>query len=216
MSYSEIAVLVMEIIGTIAFAVSGAMLGIRKGMDLFGVCVLGVTTSVGGGMVRDVILGNVPSALLEPVYTVTAAGVSILVFLWYYIQLKKQIVQNSERFDCIMLLMDAIGLGIFTVVGITVGIRAGYEDKRFLLVFLGTLTGVGGGLLRDMMAQEPPYILNKHIYACASIVGAIAYIYLRIAAGEGVALASAPLIVFLIRILAAHYHWNLPKIRMSK
>ncbi len=217
MSYSEIAVFVMEIIGTIAFAVSGAMLGVRKGMDLFGVCILGVTTAVGGGMVRDVILGNVPSALLDPMYTVTAAGVSVLVFLWHYIRLKKQIVQSSENFDRIMLVMDAVGLGIFTVVGITAGIRAGYGDKGFLLVFLGTLTGVGGGLIRDMMAQEPPYILNRHIYACASIIGAVAYIHLHSAVpGEGIALIAAPLIVFLIRMLAAYYRWNLPRIRTSK
>ncbi len=213
MEYSQIVIFMMEIIGTIAFATSGAMLAIQRRMDLFGVIVLGVVTSVGGGMIRDGILGNVPSALLDPIYTAAAAATSFLLFVIIWI--RRNLLTSPYRlmYDRVMLLMDAIGLGIFTVVGITVGIHNGYQDETFLLVFLGTLTGVGGGLLRDMMAQVQPYILVKHIYACASIAGGVIYVYLYRYVGELPALVIAPLVVISIRILAAHYHWNLPKLQ---
>lgn len=202
----------MEIIGTIAFASSGAMLAIKKRMDIFGVCVLGVVTSVGGGMIRDMILCKVPSALLEPIYTLTAAVTSLFLFLILFI--KQDLIRGRGQYvyDHVLLWMDAIGLGIFTVVGVSAGYAGGYADKTFLLVFLGTITGVGGGVLRDIMAQDPPYILVKHVYACASILGAVVYITIYQRAGELPALVISPVIVVIIRLLAAHYRWNLPKV----
>ena len=204
MDYQQLITFIMEMIGTIAFAASGAMVAVDRAMDIFGVIVLGV---------RDVILGIVPPAMFQrPIYTIVATFTSCIVFLILY--LKKEFLQghNRETYDKIMLVMDSIGLGIFTVVGVNTGISHGYVDYMFLLVFLGTITGVGGGLLRDIMAGVPPYILVRHIYACASIVGAIVCVVLYRNFGAVVSMVGASAVVILVRYLAAHYRWNLPKL----
>ena len=202
MDYQQLITFIMEMIGTIAFAASGAMVAVDRAMDIFGVIVLGVTTAVGGGAIRDVILGIVPPAMFQnPIYTLAATITSCVVFLILY--LKKELLQghNRETYDKIMLVMDSIGLGIFTVVGVNTGIAQGYVDYMFLLVFLGTITGVGGGLLRDIMAGVPPYILVRHIYACASIVGAIVCVVLYRNFGAVTAMVGASAVVILIRYL---------------
>ncbi len=204
----------MELTGTVAFAASGAMVGIRRGMDIFGVCVLGVVTAVGGGMTRDVILGTVPGALLDPVYVMVAVCTALSVFFILYY--KKTFLQGKIGifYEKTMFVMDTAGLGIFTVIGVITGIRSGYLENTFLLTFLGTLTGVGGGLLRDMMAGVPPYIFVKHVYACASVAGAISCVWIYRAFGQIPAMIIASALVILIRTLAAHYRWNLPHIRL--
>ena len=199
MDYQQLITFIMEMIGTIAFAASGAMVAVDRAMDIFGVIVLGVTTAVGGGAVRDVILGIVPPAMFQrPIYTIVATFTSCIVFLILY--LKKEFLQghNRETYDKIML--------------VNTGISHGYVDYMFLLVFLGTITGVGGGLLRDIMAGVPPYILVRHIYACASIVGAIVCVVLYRNFGAVVSMVGASAVVILVRYLAAHYRWNLPKL----
>lgn len=211
MDIQTIIVFCMELIGTVAFAASGAMVGINRGMDIFGVCVLGVVTAVGGGMTRDMILGNVPGALIRPVYVLVAVFTSLAVFLVLYF--KKNVLQGKpgELYDRAMLVMDSVGLGIFTVVGVTTGISNGYLENTFLLTFLGTLTGVGGGLLRDMMAGMPPYIFVKHIYACASVAGALSCVWIYRGFGQIPAMVVSSALVVVIRFLAAHYRWNLPR-----
>lgn len=213
MDIQGLIVFCMELAGTIAFAASGAMVGINCGMDIFGVCVLGVVTAVGGGMTRDVILGNVPGALIRPVYVSVAIGTSLLVFLLLYF--RRNLLQGKVGmlYERAMLIMDAVGLGIFTVVGVTTGIREGYLENTFLLTFLGTLTGVGGGLLRDMMAGVPPYIFVKHIYACASVAGAVSCVWIYREFGQIPAMVVSSVLVVLIRFLAAHYRWNLPRVK---
>ena len=206
----------MELAGTIAFAASGAMVGIHCRMDIFGVCVLGVMTAVGGGMTRDVILGNVPGALVKPVYVLAAVITALFVFTVLYF--RKNVLQGRFGivYDRIMLVMDSLGLGIFTVMGVMTGINEGYGENAFLLTVLGTLTGVGGGLLRDMMAGQPPYIFVKHIYACASVVGAVSCVWIYRIFGQLPAMVISSLLVVVIRFLAAHYRWNLPRIRMER
>lgn len=204
----------MEMAGTVAFAASGAMVGVERNMDIFGVSVLGVVTAVGGGMIRDIVLGIIPpNVFTNPVYALVATITSCVVFLVFY--WKRQLLEGHMRltYDRVMLVMDSIGLGIFTVVGVNTGIRSGYMDNVFLLVFLGTITGVGGGLMRDMMAGVPPYIFVKHIYACASIVGAIVCVYTYRWFGVVFSLIFGSAAVILMRYLAAHYRWNLPKLK---
>lgn len=208
--------LFMEIAGTIAFAASGAMVAIHRHMDLFGVCVLGVITAVGGGMTRDVVLCRVPAALRDPVYVIVAAAASTAVFCIFYFRQELFKGKAGEWYERIMLIMDSIGLGIFTAFGVKTGIEAGYLDNTFLLAFLGTVTGVGGGLLRDMMAEVPPYIFVRHVYACASIVGAVVCIYVYRFFGELPAMLISAAVVMLIRYLAAHYRWNLPRIENAE
>ena len=204
---------IMEIIGTIAFAASGAMVGIRKRMDIFGVCVLGFVTAVGGGMVRDIILGITPPNVFRNTdYAFVAVITSLIVFGVVYI--KKDVLSGSLKnvYDRVMLIMDTIGLAIFTVVGVNIGIQQGFVEKIFLLTFVGTITGVGGGLMRDVMAGEPPYIFVKHIYASASVIGAIVCVYIYRSFGAVASMVVSSAVILFIRYLAAHYHWNLPHI----
>ena len=213
MDYQSIITFFMEMAGTVAFAASGAMVGVERNMDIFGVSVLGVVTAVGGGMIRDIVLGIIPpNVFTNPVYALVATITSCVVFLVFY--WKRQLLEGHMRltYDRVMLVMDSIGLGIFTVVGVNTGIRSGYMDNVFLLVFLGTITGVGGGLMRDMMAGVPPYIFVKHIYACASIVGAVVCVYMNRFVGNVEAMMVACFVIILIRYLAAHYRWNLPRL----
>lgn len=214
MDYQSLVTFAMEVVGTIAFAASGALVGVERGMDIFGVSVLGVVTAVGGGAVRDIVLGIVPPGMFrDPKYTLMATIASCIVFgIMYW---KQEIMEGERRifYDRVMLVMDTIGLGVFTVMGVDKGIQQGYMENTFFLVFLGTVTGVGGGLLRDMMAGVPPYIFVRHIYACASIVGAWACVAIYRMAGAVEAMVTGAAVVIVIRYLAAHYRWNLPKVR---
>lgn len=217
MDYQKTITFIMEMLGTVAFAASGAMVGVEKKMDIFGIGVLGVVTAVGGGMIRDIVLGVIPPSVFQhAVYALVATITSCAVFLVLY--WKKELLEGKFRmtYDRIMLVMDSVGLGIFTVVGVNTGIRNGYEEHTFLLVFLGTITGVGGGLLRDMMAGVPPYIFVRHIYACASIVGALACVFIYRSFGAVAAMVAGSGVVMLIRYLAARYHWNLPRLSLEK
>ena len=210
MNIQDSIIFLMEILGTIAFAASGAMVGIRKRMDIFGICVLGVVTAVGGGMTRDVILGKLPSALQKPVYVEVSVATALAIFILLYVKQDLLSGKMGTFYDKAMLIMDSVGLGIFTTLGVMTGIDIGYEWNSFLLVFIGMLTGVGGGLMRDMMAGEEPYIFVKHIYACASLVGALGCVWIYREWGRLPAVFIGAFIVMAIRFLAAHYRWNLP------
>ncbi len=210
MNIQDSIIFFMEILGTIAFAASGAMVGIRKRMDIFGICVLGVVTAVGGGMTRDVILGKLPSALQKPVYVEVSVVTALAIFILLYVKQDLLSGKMGTFYDKTMLIMDSVGLGIFTTLGVMTGIDNGYERNTFLLVFIGMLTGVGGGLMRDMMAGEEPYIFVKHIYACASLVGAMGGVWIYREWGRLPAVFIGAFIVMAIRFLAAHYRWNLP------
>lgn len=207
-------IFILEMIGTVAFASSGAMMAIEKKMDIFGVNVLGATTAVGGGIMRDVILGLAPpTAFSKPVYVLISVITSTLLFAVAYIRpdtMRSRI--KSEYYDRLMFWCDTAGLGIFTVVGIQTASGVMQENNSFFFVFIGVLTGVGGGVLRDIMAGETPYILVKHIYACAAIAGGIVCVVSRAALGgaAGIVLGLAATVV--LRVLAAHFRWNLMRV----
>ena len=202
----------IEMIGTIAFACSGAMVAFQKDLDLLGILVLGVTTACGGGMIRDLLIGSTPPTLfIHPVYVAVAAASTLILFLFVRFLHSSRNILQSALYDSALSLMDAVGLGAFTVVGINTAISAGFEEYRFFLVFLGVITGVGGGILRDIMANETPAILKKHIYACASLAGALLYTYTRGLSRE-LSMVCSALLVVIIRILARKYRWNLPHV----
>ena len=206
-------IFILEVVGTIAFALAGAMIAIEKNMDIFGVNVLGLTTAVGGGMIRDLILGiHPPNMFRNPVYAILAVCVSSLLFIMIYYFKRHMTYKFRIIYDKAILISDALGLGIFTVVGINTGMNEG-QNGTVLLIFIGVLTGVGGGMLRDMMAGMTPFIFVKHVYACASIAGAVTYIYLHRVVEEVPAMAIGASVVFVIRMFAAHYKWNLPRIK---
>ena len=156
----ESIVFVFEIIGTIAFAVSGAMTGLKKGMDVLGVATLGLVTAVGGGVIRDLVLGITPPATFrDPTYALVAVCAAIVVFFPFVQKLFNKI---HTLYDILMLIMDSLGLGIFTVIGIRTAYSQSENHNVFLLVFVGVITGVGGGILRDVLAGNTPYIFVKH------------------------------------------------------
>ena len=194
--------LILEIIGTVAFAISGAMVAVKKKMDILGVVILGVTTAIGGGIVRDILIGlTPPQSLREPLYAGVSVVVSLLVFLPF--------VRDRINVDNIVFVaIDALGLGTFTVVGIE---AASGLNNVFLQIFLGVLTGVGGGVLRDIFAAEKPVIFVKRFYAAASLIGAsvCAAIY---SFDKSVAMISGIVTILILRVCAAKFKWNLPKV----
>lgn len=203
--------LILELVGTVAFSVSGAMTGLRKNMDLFGVAILGLTTAVGGGMIRDLILGNTPPVMFrDPVYAMVALCTAVIVFLPAVQRLLDRI---HGLYDVLMLWMDSLGLGIFTVVGIQTAYTALEKPGVFLLLFVGVITGVGGGLLRDLFAGDTPYIFVKHFYACASLIGAAVCVVLWGLLGQTAAVVLGASAVVILRLLAVHFRWSLPRVK---
>lgn len=205
---SENLLLIFELIGTVAFAVSGAMVALSKKMDIFGVSVLGLVTAVGGGAIRDLVLGITPPKTFQnPIYATVAIITSLIIF----IPAVRRFLSGKEVYDKIMLLMDSVGLGIFTVVGIETAYLSNQSHSIFLLIFVGVVTGVGGGMIRDVLAQTTPAILVRHFYATASIIGAVICIILWNFFGQSAAIIGGAFSVVVLRLMAAHYHWSLPK-----
>lgn len=204
-------ILTIELVGVLSFAASGTMTGLRKNMDLFGVCILGLTTAVGGGVLRDVILGSTPPATFQnPIYATAAVLTSLVLFLP---RVRRLLNRSQHLYDATMLVMDTLGLGIFTVMGVQIAYTRVEEPTVFLLVFVGVVTGVGGGVLRDMMAGDTPYIFVKHVYASASLAGALVCVLFWLPGLEVYAMGAGAVTVIVIRLLSAYYHWNLPHAR---
>jgi uncharacterized membrane protein YeiH len=205
----ETLILILELAGTMAFSASGAMTGLKKNMDIFGVCILGLTTAVGGGIIRDLILGNTPPATFQdPIYAAVALVSAAVLFLP---QVRRVLMWDQALYDLVLLILDTAGLGIFTVMGIRIAWNCLAQPTMFLLVFVGVVTGVGGGVMRDVMAGDTPYIFVKHVYASASLAGAVLCAALWRPAGELPAMLAGMVLVMVIRGLSAHYRWNLPK-----
>ncbi len=205
-------IFIVNIIGTLAFAASGAMIGLNKNMDIFGVCILGLATATGGGVIRDLILGlTPPMAFRDPTYAVLALTTSAVFFSR---RVRRVLMHNQRRYDRLLFWMDTLGLGVFSVAGVELAFSRSGHPTFFLLVFIGTITGVGGGVLRDLLAQEVPYIFVKHIYACASLAGAMLCAGLWSYVDSMYAMLAGMTAVVVIRVLAAHFHWNLPRAKL--
>ena len=205
-------IFVLNMVGTLAFAASGAMIGLKKNMDIFGVCILGLTTATGGGVIRDLILGvTPPMAFQDPTAAIVALVTSAVFFSRH---VRQVLMHNQRRYDRLLFWMDTLGLGAFSVIGVELAFSQAERPTFFLLVFVGTLTGVGGGVLRDLLAQEVPYIFVKHVYACASLAGAAlcAGMWNHVSRVDAMSVGMAAVVI--IRALAAHYHWNLPKSKL--
>lgn len=200
---------IFEILGIIAFSLSGALVAIEKKMDIFGVAIIGLITATGGGVIRDLILGvNPPKAFQNPLDALVAIVTALIVFLPV---VRKIFIKEKKVYEFVTRMLDSLGLGLFTVIGVRVAIESGFEKNLFLQIFVGVLTGVGGGVLRDVLSGDRPYIFVKHFYACASLLGAIACSLLWENLGEISASLIGIGIIFTLRLLAAHYRWSLPK-----
>ncbi len=205
--------LIFELIGTCAFAISGAVLGITKRFDIFGVIFSGILTALGGGTIRDLLLGNLPPAMFRNyIYLIFAVATCLLTFIIASI-LKNRFSENIVIIDKVNNIFDAIGLGVFTIVGMNVAINNGFSDNFFFVVFLGMTTGCGGGILRDAIIGEVPFVLRKRVYAVASIAGGIVYYLLHITFCQGVVFSAITgiVLIFALRILASIFKWDLPK-----
>lgn len=206
---TDIVIFAFEMVGVVAFAISGALVGIEKKMDILGISILGLLVACGGGVIRDLVLGiTPPMTFRNPIYATVAILTSIAVFI-YEVKIPKN--KKHKTNEAIMLIMDAIGLGIFTVMGINTAYLQEQDYSWFLLIFVGVITGVGGGILRDIMAGDRPYVFVKHFYASASIIGAIIYVLILPYLGTVTSMFVGTGAIILLRILAAKFRWSLPK-----
>lgn len=209
--------LALEIIGTISFAVSGAFVAIRSKLDIFGVLFIGCITAIGGGMLRDLLIGVTPPAVFSNLYVILIAALSALaVFIFAYFH-KEKFVSVSTKVEQVNNFFDALGLAAFSVMGTEIAFVKGFADNIPLSILLGMLTGVGGGMIRDILTDSTPYIFKKHVYALASIGGAGLYFGLRILFESTVAPTLFGMaFVLIIRMLATKYRWSLPKIQLEE
>ena len=202
-------ILILELTGTVTFSISGAMTGLKKKMDIFGVAILGLTAAVGGGAVRDLVLGILPpKTFRDPKYAVIAIGVSFIVFIP---EMHRQLLKKRRIFESLLILTDALGLGIFTVIGIRTAYEVSMGYNAFLLIFVGVATGVGGGLLRDLLAGDMPFIFVRNIYASASAAGAAVCVVLWHYAGIIPSMMIGMGVIVLLRLLSFHFRWHLPR-----
>jgi len=213
---SDVIILLMEWIGTIAFALSGALVAISCSLDLLGVIIVGSITAVGGGMIRDLLLGNTPPKIFfnAPIL-LCAIGVSVLVFIIGYLH-RKDFEKFRARTDLANNFFDAVGLASFSVTGVEIACLSGHQDNIILAVVMGVMTGVGGGVVRDILVNKKPYILTKHVYAVVSILASALYYLLGPILGYKI-FATFLALVFTVamRLLAAKFHWKLPKIHFE-
>jgi len=193
---------ILDLIGTAAFAASGAWVGVRKQMDLFGVLVLGAVTAVGGGTLRDLLLGDIPPfSLKDETYIYIAIVVSLIVFANRV---------KFKTFEKPLLYFDAIGLGTFVVIGTTKALD--FQLGLLGAVLMGVMTGTAGGVIRDLFANQVPLIFRREIYASACVAGSILLVGLEaVGIGRPAAALLAAGTVITVRLLAIHYDWALPK-----
>ena len=213
---TDIIILIMEWIGTVAFAISGSIVAIRHRLDLFGVIIVGCTTAVGGGIFRDILIGDTPPKIFfNYMILIVAALTSFAVFVLGYIY-RRDFARISETVDTINILFDALGLAAFSVTGVEIVCISSYKENFIFAITMGVLTGVGGGVLRDVLVNEKPYILTKHVYAVVSILSCAFYYIFSVIAGHKVFGTIFSLcFAVLMRLLAAKLRWKLPKINFE-
>ena len=210
----EILLLIIEFIGVISFAAAGAMVAISKETDLFGVVFLSVITCFGGGLLRDTIASeDLPIFFTDmKMHIIVCIFVSLAVFVIAK-RFKRQYVENEERVEKINNVLDALGLGVFAAAGTGMYI----EEGALVALIFGMLSSVGGSILRDTMLREIPFVLRKRVYAVATLAGSGTYYLIdRVImepseASQVVATVACITVIFVIRMCATHYRWNMPK-----
>ncbi|MDH3364170.1 MAG: trimeric intracellular cation channel family protein [Gammaproteobacteria bacterium] len=200
-------VYLLEMTGTAAFAVSGALAASRKNMDIFGFCVLALMPAVGGGTIRDIIIDRVPVFwIADNRYVAVAVIAALIVFFTSY-------RPGSRR--QILVWMDALGLALFAALGTEICLR--HDTGPLVAVMLGVTTAVTGGMIRDIICNEIPLILSREIYATAAFVAAVCYVLAdNVGLGESLSLGIAVIAGFATRALAISCDWSLPSFGMHK
>lgn len=194
---------IIEFIGTLAFAISGIRLASAKHFDWFGGYVVGLATAIGGGTIRDVMLGLTPFWMTTPIYLICTAGALLLVIIF-----KKRLTSLTNTW----FLFDTLGLALFTIAGIQKTLFAGFPF--WVAVIMGCMTGAAGGIIRDVLINEVPLIFRKEIYALACIIGGIVYwIGYSLNWHDEITMILSFVSVIIVRVLAAKYHISLPILR---
>ena len=196
---------ILDLFGTMAFAVTGAFKAIEHKADIVGIIILATITGLAGGTIRDVVFGKtLPNSLIDPTYVIIAVISAVVLFLLY---------SKMKKHWNVFLKFDALGLGVFTVIGATFAYNL--FGMNFLIIILsGMLTAIGGGILRDVFVNQTPIVFVKELYASASFIGAITFYFTLLITNEvyaatilGITLTTG------LRLIAMKYNWNLPRVR---
>jgi uncharacterized membrane protein YeiH len=195
---------ILDYLGTVAFAVTGASKAISHQADIFGIIVLATVVGVSGGITRDVIFGRFPTAFSDPIYISMTVIVGVVMFFLY--------TKFKSKMN-IWLVFDAVGLGVFSILGASIAYQV--VGMEFLpMLFGGMITAIGGGILRDVFVREIPIVFVKEVYAVASILGIVVFygilnigVEIQIASVIGIIVSTGT------RLLAMKYNWNLPKVK---
>ncbi|MDF2522838.1 MAG: hypothetical protein K0R31_479 [Clostridiales bacterium] len=196
---------VMDLVGTVAFTVSGVLVGVKNKLDLLGILFLAIITASGGGLIRDVFLReDLPIFFTDPKYMIVILLSTVVTCIAF---------QSIRRILFVIKVFDAIGLGVFTVL---TAYRAQQASMPLIgVLFVATITGVGGGILRDILVNEVPLVFRSEIYALASIAGAFTFYLLSSLVNPDLNIYLCIGIVFLIRIISIHLNLNLPTIKST-
>jgi uncharacterized membrane protein YeiH len=199
----DVVLLVIDLVGTFVFAVEGALAGINAGLDVFGLLVLSFVTALGGGTIRDLLIGAIPpNSIRDWRYAATAFAGGGAVF-FFYPQVQRVPIH-------LMITLDAAGLALFAVAG--AGKALEYGISPLLAIMMGAVTGAGGGTVRDVLLAQVPGVLHSDVYAAAAIAGAtVMIVALRGKMARGPAMILGAVVCFSLRMVAAWQHWNLPR-----
>lgn len=197
---------IIDILGTAAFAVSGAFSAMERKLDVFGVFIIAFATAIGGGTIRDVLVGNLPVNWLQNSLTIQVIFIAAFATIVFGRYLK--------QFNTALFLFDALGLGLFTIIGLEIGLAKGFGPG--VCIALGTISACFGGVLRDVLLNKVPLIFQKEIYALACIIGGAIYYFLKQSAlNDDVAKIAAILLIFCIRLVAVRFKLALPRISLK-
>lgn len=195
-----------DILGTISFAISGALAAMTRKLDLFGIFIIAFVTATGGGTVRDILIGNNPVMWMENTFYIYL--ICIVTFLAIVFRRKINHLKTS------LFLFDTIGLGVFTITGVEAGIENGLDP--IISIALGAITGTFGGVIRDILCNEIPVIFRKEIYATACIIGALGYVILYdLGVNNDVIYVVTSLIVISIRLVVVKFKIALPSFSLE-
>jgi uncharacterized membrane protein YeiH len=197
---------IIDILGTFAFAVAGAFSAMERKLDPFGTLIISFVTAIGGGTVRDVLVGNFPVNWLHNDITILVIFSSALATMLFASYLK--------HLNAALFLFDALGLGLFTIIGLEIGLKHGFSAG--ICIALGTISACFGGVLRDVLLNKVPLIFQKEIYALACIAGGIVYYFMKkTQLNDDVSKVICILLIFVIRIIAVRYRLSLPRVSIK-
>ena len=205
LSQIDFFIYVLDLFGTMAFAVTGAFKAIEHKADIVGIIILATITGLAGGTIRDIVFGKtLPNSLIDPAYVIITVISAIVLFLLY---------SKMKKHWNLFLTFDAVGLGVFTVIGATFAYNL-FGMNFLIIVLSGMLTGIGGGILRDVFVNQTPIVFVKELYASASFIGAIVFYFTLLITNEVYAATILGIVLTTgLRLVAMKYNWNLPRVR---